>query len=150
MPEDKRVHHTRTEKLCTTRTYDQQPHELKPRGLWYAMGDAWADWCTAEEYADTGSMNCFELDLDLENILVLDDTSRVREFAEEFTVQSCFIDWPEVVSRWKGIEIPDYTRFLGYEPNMLWYHSLDVSGGCVWDLSAVERVERINETCVKD
>ena len=55
------------------------------------------------------------------------------------------INWEAVALDYKGVEITNYGKIKFSKGIMsTWFYAWDVSGGCVWDLSAVKSCKRIN------
>ena len=63
-----------------------------------------------------------------------------------------FIDWPTVARHYKGIEISgnlhtyfDTARQANNNSFLPWFYGVDVEGGCLWDLSAITKFEKIGQ-----
>jgi len=50
-----------------------------------------------------------------------------------------FIDWIKVQKDYSGIEFNNYdkTEYL-YKPEYLWYTTIDVLSGCIWNLKLID------------
>jgi len=125
---------------------------FKPNGLWYAMGDEWQAWCDEnEELINILSAEwqpryqySHELDVEMSKMCVLDEVKAVMNFHWKYgyNVEGGFkaIDWKKVMAVYSGIEVRNYDAlkeacaFLA----VIWLRNWGVSGGCIWDLSAVD------------
>lgn len=68
----------------------------------------------------------------------------VQENGLTFTRNQWPIDWEKVAQRWAGIIITPYLwsrRFGG----PFWYYGVDAASGCIWNLSAIDRFEHVQE-----
>ena len=91
--------------------------------------------------------HCFELDIDMEGVLVLDSLTELVDFQNKYykTIEDHFfggLDWRKVKEDYKGIEIQNYSKWEGRIlsrstdiMSSMWYSTWDVSSGCLWDLS---------------
>lgn len=153
----KRIHHTDMQHIIRSKTYDQKV-DYKPSGLWYGIDWAWEEWCIGN-MPDWQHQNHFELDVDMEKILVLDSVEKVDKFQSEFGEFSSWakklkteihgfdldvisINWSNVSEKYSGIEINPYQYSLRRK---LWLSGWDISSGCIWNLSAVKSYESINK-----
>jgi len=82
-------------------------HELKPHGLWYAMGDSWIDWCLGEEFGGIGKY-IYDVELNPKaNIKFLTTEDDVLSFSQKYkrtdgyyaNFPSIHIDWERVKSK---------------------------------------------------
>jgi len=128
------------------RNYAQQPLELKPNGLWYSINDEWLEWCFGNDLFDWIGDNRFELELDMSKILVISSVDELTMFNNEFEdKESRFrnIDWRLVAEKYSGIELINYYSYRMATVNRsIWHYSIDVNGGCIWDLSALKEVKK--------
>lgn len=157
-----RVHSTRSVALGSILpTLRQQPGP-KPKGLWWAVGDAWIDWCRGEGFRLETLRNTFSLDIDDSKLLVIGRDMSLDAFDRQFAHEDEFmkrtrehvagqtgrswdprysIDWPKVAERWSGIEIPVYSWSHRHE--LMWYCGWDVASGCLWNPDALRGVKKI-------
>ena len=145
----RRLHNTASKEIILSRApYPQTNLGVKPNGLWYAVGNAWLDWCKTEE-PEWIRENTFELDVDTRDIIVLNSYSDMSLFNDTFGEAPSAvtyyknINWNRVAEKYKGIEIPFYEWHLRYE--WIWYYAWDCASGCIWDLSAVKEVRKIEQ-----
>ena len=130
-------------------------YDMKPTGLWYAIGDSWLEWCMGAEFNGIGNY-VYEVELNPKsNILVLDNKEQVFAFAKnkkyantgpgyEF-MEGSFIDWKKVMSEYDGIEINPYFYDLRFDLGLLWYYGWDVPSGCLWKANAKKKINLIAE-----
>ena len=128
-------------------------YDLKPNGLWYAMGSSWIDWCLGEQFGGIGKY-IYEIELNPKaNILFLDTSAKVFEFSEKYRrvdgyyadFSSVHIDWKEVMWNYDGVEISPYFGELRLSYNLIWYYGWDVASGCLWKASAKKKITLIAE-----
>ena len=134
--------------------YLQDPEfEFKPSGFWVSVetGDpddrTWKDWCIAEEFSLERFRYAYEVHLMPDaNIL------RIGTVAEMYGLMRTFwnpkatsryeaIDWGAVASAYQGILIVPYQYQLRLHPDFSWYYTWDCASGCIWDVSAIARIE---------
>jgi hypothetical protein len=130
-----------------TRCYGENDlYHLKPCGLWYEIDGAWEKWCRAESFGLERYLVPTEVEVDVDRILVLDTEDQMQRFLRYVrrVRYSEYIQWDALVTRYAGIEIPDFWAFGQHrlEPGYTWLYAWDASSGCVWDLSAIRVVER--------
>jgi hypothetical protein len=122
---------------------------MKPKGLWYAIDEAWVIWCASEmpEWI-APPLYRYRLTLDVSRLLRLQTDRDVlnfnRAYSEPYPGSSSltFINWRRVAATFAGIEVAPYHYSLRLSDiNLLWYCGWDVSSGCVWDVAAVTGVE---------
>ena len=138
-----RTHMTSIQNLLLTKTTssDQRSTDLKARGLWYAIDNAWLDWCASEmphwiaKYVYT-----FEIK-ESANMLVLNTKEAVNTFAKEYGNElnrylHC-IDWAKVNSEYDGIEFNPYFYAMRFGPNTMWYNGIDVPSGVIFNTDII-------------
>lgn len=169
-----RVHSTRATALGTIWPGLRQKPGPKPKGLWWAVGDAWIDWCRGEGFRIETLRNTFSLDIDDSKILVIGRDMSLDEFDKDFAFDDpavramnthvenemkkamgpdyqhrpmrYMIDWPKVAARWSGIEIPVYS--WDHRFDLMWYYGWDVASGCVWNQDAVRGSRKISRKSI--
>ncbi len=153
-----RVHSTRAVALGSILPTLRQQLGPKPKGLWWAVGDAWIDWCIGEGFRVDSLRNTFRLDVDDSKLLVIGRDMTLDKFDREFAAEMDFekragtrlrysIDWPKVAERWSGIEIPVYSWAHRHE--LMWYYGWDVASGCLWKQDALRGVKKIARRSIK-
>ena len=85
IPNDKRVIMTKNGNLQFNQQLvgTQKAAELKPKGLWYAIGDEWIQWVKSES-PQWAEQYLYEIQLDLSKILVLDTVEKVKSINDTF------------------------------------------------------------------
>lgn len=123
----------------------------KPRGLWYACGDAWLRWWDEDEgRAWDGVIPPFtyEVDLDKSRVLMIATAKQMREFQRAYGVTGrddldpawVDINWRAVARVCDGIQICP----VQYGFDRGWYVGWDVASGCVWRRRAIRGLRRID------
>lgn len=143
-----RIHLSRYEYLSKFVTYlPDKGADLKPNGLWYAVGNEWQAWCEerkVEVEKLTEYRYRYELDVDMSKLCVLDDVEPVMDLHWKYGYKHkgnfTAIDWRRVMADYSGIEVRNYHELYFHCSfrAILWLQNWDVSGGCIWDLSAVD------------
>jgi hypothetical protein len=126
----------------------------KPSGLWYALGNAWLQWCKSEVPHWIGEFN-YEVVLDSQcKLLILEDGRSLIEFTNEYGIKdrgshfTVSLDWARLSKiGYDGIELPEYYRALRYEPDLLWYSAWDCSSGCIWNIGKVIELRKRLTPC---
>lgn len=122
----------------------------KPRGLWYACGDAWLRWYDEDNLREwDGKIPPFtyEFDLDKSRFLLIHDAHGMHRFRDTYGVTGgddldpewVDIDWRVVAKEYDGIQICPAQSKRG----MGWYYGWDVASGCVWRKRAIRGFRRI-------
>lgn len=135
-------------------------HEFKPKGLWYAIGSSWFEWCMGENFGGLGKY-IYEVELNPKaNILFLTTKKEVFSFSEKYKRQDAFfkrmekslkefasvyIDWEKVSEDYDGIEVDPYSQELRLNYNLSWYYGWDVPSGCIWKAITKKRLTLIAE-----
>ncbi len=128
-------------------------HEIKPMGLWYAIGDSWLDWCVGEEFGGIGKY-IYDIELNPKaNIKFIDTEEDVFSFSKKYrrtdgfyaNFPSVHIDWKRVVEEYDGVEINPYFRNLRFAHDLMWYYSWDVPSGCIWKAGAKKKITLLAE-----
>ena len=144
-----KTHMTKESDLALRKTtpQDQGGQTFKPKGLWYAIGDAWLDWCGSEmpdwvaPYIYT-----FEILVD-NNILFLNTIELVQEFTKQYRVELFKgyynIDWGQVTKHYDGVEFNPYFNGIRFNPNLMWYSGIDVPSGVIFNTDIVTNLRLI-------
>lgn len=136
-----RLINTKLKEIDFTFDYTQS-NKMKPVGLWYSINYEWLEWCR-----DNFSIHkeILEIEIDLSNVLVIDSVLKLKSLIEEFgyfIVEGVkYIDWQKLSKRYSGIEFVNYTEIrnqLSVLDLPTWFYGLDVSSGCIWDLSVIK------------
>jgi hypothetical protein len=136
-------------------TYIQPPDitfSRKPAGLWVSVDGEqdWKEWCESEKFSvDKLTIRHRVVLRDKAPILTLASAQEILEFQDTYgkpdilneLIQSKYmaIDWPRVATEYAGIIIAPYQWCLRMD--LMWYYSWDCASGCIWDISAIERIE---------
>lgn len=131
---------------------DQDGERLfKPRGLWLSVEgeDDWKSWCDAEDFRDCDAMLCYEILIDLEDVLWLSGVADIWAFHRQYNVVRPYpydvqIDWPAVSRDFAGLVIAPYQWGLRLDSGVPWYYSWDCASGCIWRAAAVESTELVS------
>lgn len=59
-----------------------QLEEMKPYGLWYAVGDEWVEWLRSEMGGATGHV--YEIEVDISRLVVIDTTAKLLAFDRQY------------------------------------------------------------------
>lgn len=138
-----RLHNTK-EPLGELRAVAQDREWMKPRGLWYGVGEAWLEWCRSEMPSWVHG-HTYEIALrPRAKVLKLRTVKAVREFHDEYAPKSrwSWPDWARLAKRYDGIEIAPYQwrLRLGWQT---WYYGWDCASGCIWHPRAVAEIREV-------
>lgn len=148
----RKIHNTTSNSIDLSRTYGISRH-TKPYGLWYSIESEWRDWCESE-MPQWIKPNWFSVDLDMEKILVIQTQFELSSFQKKYKRFNSFcveIDWEKVKKNYSGIEILNYhelkrfSRVSGGVCDFIWLYGWDINSGCIWDLSCVRSVQKLNK-----
>lgn len=124
----------------------------KPIGLWYGFGTSWIDFVRSE-MPQRETDHVYKIEIDTSNVLVIKDDNSFLEFSDKYKDpefekkwsygRNSNIDWPRVAKEYKGIEFPVYFSKYRMADKHDWYYTWDVASGCIWDLSAVKKVIKL-------
>lgn len=131
-------------KFKKNKKYKQQK-TLKPEGFWYAIDNAWIEWCRSE-MPEWEHEYLYEIILGPKtNLLYISNYKELIEFTNDYQVKTpepfigrCVnynINWPLVAFKYDGIEINPYIYEARFK--LLWYYGWDVASGCIWNLRDV-------------
>lgn len=135
-----------------TRKYRTSPHDLKPVGLWVSVAGeemAWPEWCEENSFAPHRLEEKHQVILKEDaRVILLETAEEIREFSFLHTelLGHCAgrIDWTKLQEGGhQGILIPTYQWTMRYDPKAFWYYGWDCASGCIWDLDAIEKVEKL-------
>jgi len=136
-----RLINTKLKEIDFTYNYVQS-NKMKPVGLWYSINYEWLEWCRDNFRIHK---EILEIEIDLSNVLVIDSVSKLKSLIREFgyfIVEGVkYIDWRKLSKRYSGIEFVNYNEIrnqLSILDLPTWFYRLDVSSGCIWDLSVIK------------
>lgn len=140
--------------------------EFKPKGYWYSLGSEWYNhWFLKLELEKVKSQVVCEIKIEKNNftkfrekdkgkILVIDTLEDVKKLKSKYGMiktskkdskSFTMIDFQKLSENYSGIEFRNYKSILkklkenkNNDKKYGWYYLLDVSSGCVWDLSLIE------------
>ena len=140
----KRLHNTNNDKIDFNQVYNRQTISCKPYGFWYSIDNDWLEWCEGN-MPDWAKANTVDLFVNMDDILVIDNATDLESFVKQYGIEEnnfILIDWEKVAVKYKGIEFQDYWSYrrVGnhYNYRNMWLYGYDCSGGCIWDLTAIE------------
>lgn len=110
----------------------------KPKGLWYSVGQAWADWCTAEEFP-LGKY-AYEVVIDPScRILYLHTPEQLQVFLRRFGLPTGKVDWAAVAIEWDGMEL-NYQALSHLRWQVDLVDACNCNSGCLWNPRATKVV----------
>ena len=131
---------------------------FKPHGLWLSHDDGygWAQWCAGEDFC-LGNL-AFRTPVALHEdakILCIKDAADLDAAVEKYAYDGeplpglgkaywreyGYVSWAKMAQDWQGIFIMDAHiagRRLG---GPLWYYAWDCDSACVWDTTAIAKIE---------
>jgi len=135
----------------------QQDIGMKPKGLWYACGTEWLEWIISNE-PEWKKPHIFKLTINPSNVLIISNGNEFDEFEKEYgkthgdkfgknilnvfeKEKTAYIDWYKVAQNYGGIEISPYQ--YSKRSNSMWYYGWDVASGCIWNGTAITKVQKI-------
>jgi hypothetical protein len=138
--------------ILTFKTVDEQDDPMKPKGLWYAIGMEWMDWCDLEGENDwLYNRYVHKITTDPQHILMIrskKDFWMLKEKYKHSTPSYCGsyyeISWKRIAKDYAGIEISPYQWKYRLDVNFDWYYSWDVASGCIWNEKAIKKITPLN------
>src|SRR5208337_1794164 len=149
--------HYSSDPLLAVRSVEQEwrygkPSEYeKPQGFWLSVDgeNDWASWCESENFG-RGSIRHNIVLANKANILYCRNSLNLDCLNERYGIElndysfTCYaIDWARIASEYQGIVIAPYVWQRRLHTGYSWYYSWDCASGCIWDASAVKRIDRI-------
>jgi hypothetical protein len=126
----------------------------KPKGLWYSVGNSWAEWCHGNDW-HLGQI-VYKIFVDYDKIIHLSSHEQLKDFSEKYNKKAIVgitsldlgsrydnIDWEKVYEKFNGIEISPY--LYDYEKTPFWYYGWDCASGCIWNKNAIKKVELLED-----
>jgi hypothetical protein len=140
------IHLSNNKTLNLTEEYGRSYLQLKPNGIWYSIDDQWKDWLSANDCPIPKYQH--DLHIDIDELLIIDKLSDLNKIPlkKNFDL-SDRCDWEKLKQTYKGLYIPEYFQLKNdlffneeFKFNCLGVFLIivDVSGGCIWDLSAIK------------
>jgi hypothetical protein len=146
-----------------------QSQTMKPRGLWFACGDAWLRYVMEENFKQDSYKFLYEVNINNPNILFIRSIKDYDEFEKKFSyvhkhksyipkigsIQGKWIENSYVLIDWQQVQEKGYhgliicpsllnklwKRNKGNTDNYLWYYTWDVASGVIWNEGAVKNIE---------
>ena len=145
-------------------------YPLKPHGLWYSCGVSWYNFCLDNEFGDWcvyKDCNVYQLEIDKSKILSINTIPKLKNFHNKYKetknkitknkitknkitkTNHEYIKWNEVYKEYYGIHFCPFlkTKFrkeTNYmQSKLLWYLSIDVDSGCIWNINAIKNFKNI-------
>lgn len=134
----------------------------KPDGLWVSVDgeDDWKSWCEGEDFRLERLTHATEVVLTpAANILHIRTSADLLMFHREYKTRPAFSDdprfasdhywdnhaiqWGRVADLYDGIVIAPYQWSLRFDRECPWYYVWDCASGCIWNASAVERLNPV-------
>ena len=115
-----------------------QEMSLKPKGIWYGIGDSWREWAASEiPYVACRYTHLYRLELG-GTIAKLSTSEAVDDFTAKYSFGDDWpwIAWEKVEKDFDGIEVFPYNHRDRFR--YTWYYGLDAASGCVWNPDAVK------------
>jgi len=158
-----KLRHFSDQPVETLRSIEQRDTpDDKPLGFWVSVegdGDGWTDWCRETEFALEKLVVEHEVILKPSaRILTITGEAGLDAFTREFGIpldepfmrqfERRRINWAKVAAEHQGIIIAPYIWTRRLHPETFWYYTWDCACGCIWDVSAMERVNVLNPEAV--
>lgn len=124
-----------------------QKSTVKPKGLWYGIGDSWISFLQNEMPTYVEKF-LYEIEIFPEKILLIDNEERFKLFYEKYKADKFGgtdddIDWKMVSGDFSGIEINPY--FWNFRLKYNWYYGWDVASGCIWKKDAIKSIKLLSD-----
>lgn len=173
MTSNRLIHYSGAPLVLEAMTYPQ-PNDsaqdvwwAKPKGLWLSVDDAWEDWCRGEEFGFDRLTHTSEVILAPDNhVLWIKSVPAMDHFTREFgfhknlfpdnpdhlaawSLRRRGIDWSKVAAVYQGLIIAPYQYQRRFHDLTTWYYGWDCASGCIWDLSAIERIREVENAEVR-
>ncbi len=131
------------------RSCEQDDGAFKPYGLWLSYNDEWKIWCEKERFRDFKTVNLYKIELEYDKLIVISNYTELIDFENKYKVFRT-ITWEQVSEDYDGIIIKNYNeiinelRSLNKVDDSLWFFTIDVNGGCIWNPRSIISFEKIN------
>lgn len=153
----KRYHNTNSKNIYLEWEYNQKKKiGDKPDGFWYDIDKSWLKWCKKGRKPFVKDY-LFKIDIDTSNIFIVTGKSELEYLDKYYGYKNhCMqvIDWELMSVKYTGIEIRNYQKLkdeiirMSEKYNWLWHW--DLSSGCIWDLSIINNVKKVNNFDPRD
>lgn len=131
----------------------------KPYGLWVSVdapgpdGESagWPAWCHAEQFGLENLAVKHRVKLvEPSRLLWITTGNGLEEFTAKYSkpnskepfIEIYLIDWDRVAADYPGVVIAPYQ--WSHRLDLMWYYGWDCASGCIWDASAIERIELVS------
>jgi hypothetical protein len=136
-----RTINTASKEIVKRHWYNLPEHSIKPRGLWYSIGDEWIEWVRKNMPEWEHSYN-HTIVVDESKLLIISTFIELEAFISAYKKDEYNIDWKAIRSRYMGIEFRNYgdIRHRTFDKfNILYtfYWGLDCSCGCIWNMNCI-------------
>lgn len=153
-------------KICKNKRFNlkqnyTQTTTFKPNGLWYAYYSGWYNYIMINEMPKRLHKYIHKVEInkniltdinhkDKNKLLLIKNTKDFDKFHKKYRVirpemlgwisksskkfNNDLIDWQKVANDFGGIEFYPY---LENRKNYLWYNTLDIASGCIWNLTKI-------------
>ncbi len=135
-------------KLIKIHPTNQNRHSFKSKGLWYAIGNAWLDWCKSEM---PGWVTTYMYTIDISiknNILHLNTRESVKKFSKQYGIEVWGrlreINWEQVNEDYDGVEFNPYFYDQKFALDTLWYSGIDVPSGVIFNTDIIENMNKVS------
>lgn len=129
----------------------EQKTDHKPRGFWVSVngyGTDWPEFVRENNFRPERFVNRHFITLaDDAKILRISNGAELVAFHNEYKGSNYpsgkdeYIDWERVSGNYDGIIIAPYQWMHRMSMEMFWYYSWDVASGCIWNISAITKIE---------
>jgi GNAT superfamily N-acetyltransferase len=125
--------------------------DIKPKGLWYSLGDSWANY-VFYSYPQRSSEYCCLHKIEVsDKVLRLDTIEKCYQFTDKygFTIHNPYfvndpnIAWDRVALDYSGIEItkPHEWSRISDSRKLFWMYGWDVPSGCIWNQDGIKSIK---------
>jgi hypothetical protein len=139
--------------LDLSRTYTQTVEKLAlhtPNGLWLSITgiNDWEKYCLKNYHNLTNLKYEFQVKLKPRaNILILHNNAAFEDFEKKYGyygknhILGLSIRWDEIIKNYQGLALPVILPPL--DNRSPWHDTWNCTSACIWDLQAVEKVDRL-------
>lgn len=130
--------------------YSRQYKEssFKPNGLWLCEGDEW--WAVAISGLRSAEEMKYKTSfkVDISDVVILTNKQEIIEFHKKYKVNNSpipfpdLLNWEAVKKDYNGILITPYNKIpILTEGYCSWHAAWDLSGGCIWNMHCLEKID---------
>jgi len=124
----------------------EQGFGIKPNGLWYGIGNEWADFIEKKmpEWSKD-YVAAFVIEVDESSVLTIDNEALLESLDDEYGDRREGIKWWKVQEElgWSGVEIIPHQKGYAEKYWAGWYSYWDIASGCIWDMSCITKITKI-------